>query len=1055
VITIMNTATLHHPVLRRFAWKEYRMVRGFWLAVLVLGVLEQWVSTLLVDDLKILPGWLLASAWGAAALYAVGAAVTLFGAENEERTRSFLQVLPRHTGPLVAGKFAVALASSLLLALVLSLTGWLLSRGSTTNIDVRFAVAIGGVAILETTAWGMLFSILWQQPLLAAVVALGAASFGAQLAIAATPGQRVLYAVSSYYDAIPARLAICLAVFAVDLLLARRWLDAGRSRKSRTTANTPAAEPAAGAIAQPVAVSAVRGFRGRMLWRLVWQTWREAWRPLLLAIPVALFLMFALTLPLAFEIDNDGGYEPLLGLLALLTGLFLPALWGALVFRADQKGQHRLFLTTHAARPRMVWLSRQLVWLGSALLPMSAILIAGGVWLYSFFQRMDPHPEFNALSFFALSWCAFMTAYCIGQLCSMLLKQEVLAGFLALLLSVVLVVWSGVVFYWGLPVWWFVLLLGAAAMAATWWWTPDWLVGRQGWRGWLQPAVPVAVALGLIALSLPAVRIAQVNLPRPQYPFLATPLAASLAELEAHRAEGQETALEYERLWGQLRQLPEFEELRVDGKTWKEWGGDEISDSPESGDPWGAYGDPNYVMSPEEEAHQKTQMVLEWRFQREAYRIYAERNQAVVERLLELCKRENCQFSSQALSTGQLYNYLEPLRSLLEGDGERLTAVGELDAALDRYCACYRIQAHVLDGQPTQIVTYRRSFSNFGNVAYNGILAWAQYPDQTSERLRKAIDELSEAFTHIPGPREAILADYLRIRDVINEKELPSTWGGEKKNRTTAQVLAYLANKLPWERRRALVALDCLTINNLNYADAVVLLTLQGPYSGYLLLNEEMNPRRLLQAIPWRCSVAEHTTAFSNDTYRSSFLLAHLLNAQCRTSALMAQELDASTNLYDLLHSWLTEETRRRALLVQLALLAYRLDHGEYPETLAELNDGYLPHSTEDDPGPEFLPYPLARGKHYYYPYTDPFAGAEFQYHPQGLAHPLEPYQDSRVARIPAGMPFLRSVEAGNRQLEEVRNNSNETVIRLRLTEFTGRPEASWESENLVFPLPK
>ena len=48
--------------------------------------------------------------------------------------------------------------------------------------------------------------------------------------------------------------------------------------------------------------------------------------------------------------------------------LFLPALLGALVFRADQQQDHRLFLTARAARPRFVWLARHFVWLGAMLL---------------------------------------------------------------------------------------------------------------------------------------------------------------------------------------------------------------------------------------------------------------------------------------------------------------------------------------------------------------------------------------------------------------------------------------------------------------------------------------------------------------------------------------------------------------------------------------------------------------------------------------------------------------------------------------------------------------
>jgi hypothetical protein len=156
--------------------------------------------------------------------------------------------------------------------------------------------------------------------------------------------------------------------------------------------------------------------------------------------------------------------------------------------------------------------------------------------------------------------------------------------------------------------------------------------------------------------------------------------------------------------------------------------------------------------------------------------------------------------------------------------------------------------------------------------------------------------------------------------------------------------------------------------------------------------------------------------------------LAHELNARCRTSALVAQELDATTRLFDLLHGWMQEETRRRALLVQLALLAYRLEHEAYPATLDELT-------------PEYLPC------HYY----DPFAGEHFGYHPRGLAWPLVNGKYERDFRIEAGTPLLWSVDVANCQLQETRGDAGDFVLQRQPTESNG----GWNNEYLMFPLPK
>jgi len=230
----MTTATIapvpSSALFQRFAWKEYRMLRGFWLAVIGLGMLTQWAMTQLMFKTDANASSMLLVAWGAAALYAVGAAVTLFSAEREEQTRAFLIRLPGRWLPMFAAKVTLAIGSAFGLGLVLCAAGaWIAGGLWPSADDFQNAAAIGGVAVLEATAWGLLFSLCMKQPLLAAVSAIGAASFGAQLAIAATPTASHAFSIISYREAVPARLLMTLAVFAVDLWLAARWLKPAAS----------------------------------------------------------------------------------------------------------------------------------------------------------------------------------------------------------------------------------------------------------------------------------------------------------------------------------------------------------------------------------------------------------------------------------------------------------------------------------------------------------------------------------------------------------------------------------------------------------------------------------------------------------------------------------------------------------------------------------------------------------------------------------------------------------------------------------------------------------
>ena len=999
-------------VFHRFAWKEYRMLRGFWLAVLVMGVVEQWVSTLLLDAGPMVPGWLFASAWGAAALYAVGAAVTLFGAENEERTSEFLQILPTPWQPMFLAKVAAAAVTALLLAGVLCLTGWLLAgRVWPTTAAWQMAFGVGGVAVVEATVWGLLFSLLWRQPLLAAVAALGAASLGAQLAIGVTPNTRHYFTAQSYYTAIPARLLLCLGVFALDVVVGQRWLQP-HSRRGRITKPI---ERALAATASPATVVAdgYRPRRRRMFARLLWQTWREAWRPMLAAVPLAVFLMVALLMPMGLA---TGGSYPIDLPMPMLVALFLPALFGALVFRADQRDEHRLFLTAHGASPRNVWWTRQFVWLGSLLLVAVAVqlavavvlgnVVSGGLMRYlrgdlgyngiiradRFFfsdwtQAWDYHStRLIILRGTVLGWCALFTAYACGQCCSMLLKREVLAGFLALLASAVLAAWSMVVMFWRLNPIWFVMPLGLGAMLATWLRVPDWIVGRRKLRRWLLPGLAIVLPATAIAWALPGARLAQLNFPRPVYPLLKEPLGTSLARLEESRTVGEQTALEYERVNSNLEPWPNRDDLTVDGMQ------------------WGTL----------KESSETVGEALTDRFDQAHQQQYAEVNQPAIKRLLELTQEPHCRL---APFSGAAWGYMQTLTQLLVSDAERLTKAGELESALERLCAWVRIEGHRRQAQPAMTWAMLRNNYNTSS-GYYAILDWAHHEKQTSERLLDAIPRLRKCFAMLPDPREAILAEWQFTRDILLEKQLPTFM--RRDHQAAMNHLAYLANKLSGEQERALQALNYLTENTLNYVDAVTQAT-RGDIARLRDQDDLRSLRELVQVAPYRGRIATSEFAFRRSW--KFFSLANQAIDQCQTSYLLQKELDQNRNFSGLLDEWVAGEIRQRALALQLALLAYRLDHGVFPKKLAKLTPDYLPEIV-----------------------LDPFSGKSFGWAPEGYELPVDRWYRNRE-HIPPRTPLLWSVGNANSTPQE-REDEGQAVIRFVFMELTGHPRGAH-----VFPL--
>ncbi len=1100
------------PIFERFFWKEYRMLRGFWLAVGVLAMIVQWVLPHFQYDARIVPDQLFAIAWGAAALYAVGAAITLFSAEREERTHDFLRLLPDRWLPMFVGKVLLAMLSAFALAMVLSITGQYFSYGVwPTEAVVRETLALLGVAIVETTVWGLLFSLWMKQPLLAAIVSMAAASLGAQFAVIATSPNDA----TAYSQAVPARLLVCLGVFLIDIRLASRWLQPALGVSPRFLKRRNAAYPL---VAKEVAVASSAKThdhdhrRRRMLARLLWQTWRESWTTMLMAVPIALCLMAAIYATTWISKTND--------IAAFLCPLLLPALFGALVFRADQRRGHRQFLVAHAGRPRYVWFARQIVWLttlialGCVLYFMAVLLAAIGLqehlqdYLRNQFFADGYHQTVWSIatqsrdalltlwSLTSVGWCAMLAAYGLGQLCSMLLSREVLAGFLALLLAAVLTAWSIVVGLWELNPGWYVLPIGVVAMAATWLRAPDWIVGRNSPRAWMAPALAIVLPLGLVFSRLPQARLDQIALAPSSrhYNYLQEPLEDSLRELNSTQAAARQTATAYEQLYASLVTLEEAAKgVRVDGMTSDElmesfydepdfderaeenvgrvhigrrggqllaqrgWrpagnsrpprGGVQIVTRGGYGGEMGGYGGGiaggyggemggygggfGYgSFTPEQEE-------LLNRFEKAEQLAFIIANQEPIAELEVLSRQSACQFPAEVAFVGNRgWDRMRQLKQLLFDDALRLEADGQLSETFARFLTIARIDGQLLSNQPSNIANvFLKQLTSEPNSLDEAIFAWAKNPNQTSKSLKTAIRDLQEVYANYPKLREAVLADHLAIRDVLLEKE-PARFFADK-HKTWIAYLPYMANKLSWERKRSLRALDILTGLRLNYMDGAAYLLAGGEVqqSAY---RERFSLSQILHSPSWQSDVIVNESIYEGDW--DAYYASKKFHYLCRTSYLLMDESQRRVDAQRFLVASIDAEIAHRGLLMQLALIAYRLDQDEYPESLAELSPDYL------------ADVPL-----------DPYSQEPFEYRAAGLDLPLRYEYPLRYngSVFAANTPLLWSVGSFNYVLkqhivnEENYGESPNEIIDSELTYYLQPTSHCWRgSQDLVFPLP-
>ncbi|TWT78071.1 ABC-2 family transporter protein [Posidoniimonas polymericola] len=543
---------------KRFFWKELRMQSG-----LAVGTA---VSTLLVmliyrasSPISGRPDAMAVLALGAAALFCVAAAVTLFSVEREEGTMLYLQSLPENRWATLLGKLTSAIVLTPLLFGVLLAVGAVVAGGVGPSERTWLVLGTTGVVVLlELLVWSLLASLLVPKPLLAACLGIAGASFCSFATIAATGGNVDLFELGDS-QALPARLVVALLIGALDVWLGLNWLPRGEQHVTIKTTNRAKEKPAARANV---------GWLGSF-GRLAWQTHRQSWKSAFAATVIGgcLTLAWPLVLGMAMGMDNLVRETPRPAI--LLGALFVPALMGALVFREDQRRRQHRFLAEHAAPPRRVWLARQVVGLGYLTLMYCGIAItlfaAAAIywrrnvfgtwidldqqdhagWTSGFLEQVALTQQYDTtVAVLVGVAAAAFAAYAVGQFFSLTLRSEIFAGLLAFGAAWLLAGWAMLVFYWMLSPLWAVAPFGLAALLATWLRAPAWLFERGGVKPWLLPAVVLTAPLAFVMLAVPAARDAQLA-PRYQthnLPNGEAAIAAMAANARAERSRGREVA---------------------------------------------------------------------------------------------------------------------------------------------------------------------------------------------------------------------------------------------------------------------------------------------------------------------------------------------------------------------------------------------------------------------------------------------------------------------------------------------------------------------------------
>ncbi len=576
-------------------------------------------------------------------------------------------------------------------------------------------------------ACGLTCSLLVRRPLVAACLGTGL-TFVLTIPAAAAQGIAEYYEfVKSAEDAQPiwnyTLLVTVAVVLAVDVALGRRWLT-GLQPGVQTRRRSILAKPA---LEKWLSRSGARRAALTAFGRLVWQDVRQSWRM------IAAFLGVA-TLVCLYVARMPDGPEPrtqMAGLVALAT----MAIVGAAAFLSDQERSQFRFFAERPVRSRMVWLSRNVVWLPLALF----YLLAGSViWCWKvlespvhlfgrFGEETTPFGyllpiEFDAGVFSMPRICvvavAAMLAYCCGQFCSMLFRSGILASFLALVLTAAVMAWSALMGRMNVSWLLSILPIAVSLLWITWLRAPHWIAEKTDRRAWTRLGLSIAVPAVGIALATIAYRVYQIPAVDPGFS-----VTDYLAHFTPAARETADMYLEAERLLLELlrKRGPKFDSQRADLSAARYAGV-----IPRFGG-----------IPPQGEARQEwlTQRAL---FLGRSFQPWLADNQEALKLTLAATARPECAFP---LSTNQIS--LWSCEQLLGTDAHRLGLAGDLDGMFEREMAILRMSVHLRSHQ-IDLVGHNMEQNTLDVLSY----WWATRPGQTPERLRRAIAALTEWEAH-------------------------------------------------------------------------------------------------------------------------------------------------------------------------------------------------------------------------------------------------------------------------------------------------------------------
>lgn len=895
-------------IFRRLLWKEYRLQRAYWIALFVLSLfllLIVWAVSPNQSNHEELSKGLYYTALWFPLFYALGSASTIFAGEHDAGTYQFQRFLPVQASSVFWVKLFYVLFSSFMMFVLLLLIVICITRGNIRFADEKnltlaetqlwIPLIISFIAIFVLGLWGVFFSLILKRPLQAVVFTVAAAIFATYVAAVFEAG------ISYKNKIIPLFLypsyLICLAL--VDIWLGKGWFLEHKRSIVATRGRSYVRAKKSGTLAEYLARQNSRV----MLQRLSWQHWRQSrWIGIVALVMLSPLILTAVITFAYYGTINPRNNSVLAGLNSCgsVLALALPPIIGSFTFLLDQRQNGFRYFVERGISARLVWFSRLLPW---SIIVFFVFVLPVILVMFSLVFGLDIRGPKESLAwlgdwFSALVLIGYVAGYsvlglAVGQFFSMIFRSGLLAGLFSVICSGLLVGWAALMHLWGIDWWWSVAPIPLALLYATWLRAPDWILERRTFNSWLRPALAIVLPMIVILTIVPLYRAYEFP---DKYPSISPEI-----NFRPLSTEEQTTLDKYKLV---LEKFTEYEPPKSNNSS-----AEEVNEAkPNKNDP----SKPEPLTADE----------IAW----------AEANKDVLPLAVEASKGADGVFTPSSLpwnesDPGYVGYRIGAVAECLTCSARKLEEEGKLDAALEQYLAALRIARQIrISG-----VIFRDTSVIENKVTYF-LPYWGARPEQTPERIKKAIKEYEKITSGLPANSSSIKYNYLIMRDAIN---------AAKQNNGTADLplmpLTYIWLKMPWERERALRLLNILVEND-------------------------------LQKISYAEEAAKNGTAIDvNPGYDRSlrqriYRIPESIYALRDEVILPPIDFIPERNGSEKVASFANEENLFRKTSIILAIQGWKLEHGEYPKKLDELVGSYL----------TALP-------------NDPYTGEPYKYFPSGI----------------------------------------------------------------------